>query len=326
MRLGNACRRSIFLPLLVSIGLHVLGGVLVFWRAAQSGWSSETPIPFDAIYVEDESGTLDILAASASKSGKSPAEGGAEESSSDNSFVVEAKIEDLPGYQETKEPAPVVHPLAKGANQEVVGAGTNKQGTGASSPNGTGSSTGIGNKSLFPTVGADHSIVYLIDQSISMGLSGGLELAKRQVIQCVEGLPDSARFQVIFYTNHQVDLLKIDGEPGLLHASDSIKAKARPLINRQVAKDGTQHLEALMTALRLKPKVIVLITDADDLSPDLVKKITSLNEQRCIIHTIELSEGRKGDAVSLLAMLATRNGGKYQRLSHSGSRTRESSD
>jgi hypothetical protein len=313
MRLGNACRRSIFLPLLVSIGLHVLGGVVVFWQASQSGRSSETPIPFDAISVEDESGTLDILTFSPSKSGRFPAKGDVEES--DNSFVLDVKIEDLPGYQETKEPAPVVHPIAKGANQEGVGARTNKQGSGASGPNGTGSSAGIGDKSLFPTVGADQSIVYLIDRSISMGLSGSLDLAKRQVLQCIESLPDSARFQVIFYTNHQVDLLSIDGQLGLLHATDSIKAKARALINRQQAKDGTQHLEALTTALRLKPKVIVLITDADDLAPDLVKKITSFNEHRCVIHTIELSEGRKGDEVSLLAMLATRNGGKYHRVS-----------
>jgi hypothetical protein len=307
MRLGYACRRSIFLPLLVSIGLHVLGGVLVFWQTSQSGWSSETPISIDTIYVENESGTLNILASSPSKSNKSPEKGDMEES--DNSFVVDA-----PTYQETKEPAPVVHPIAKGTNQNSIGAGTNDQGTGAAGPDGTAASAGIGNKPLFPTVGADQSVVYLIDQSISMGLSGGLDLAKRQVLQCIEGLPNSACFQVIFYTNHQVDLLKIDDERGLLHATDSIKAKARALINRQQAKDGTRHFDALLTALQLKPKVIVLITDADDLSPYLVKKITGLNENRCVIHTIELSTGRKGAAVSLLATLATRNGGKYQRL------------
>jgi hypothetical protein len=311
MRQGNLRGRSIFLPLLVSVGLHVLAGGLVFWQASQSGWSSETPVPIDTIYAEDECGTLDLLVSSPSKASKPTAKGEAEESSTDNSFVLNARVEDLPGFQETKEPGPVVKPIERGAKKDGSGTGPTTEGSGLSGPKGIGGATGNGN--LFPTVGADQSIVYLIDQSISMGLSGGLEVAKNRVGQCLEGLPESARFQVIFYNNHQVDLLNVDGEPGLLRATTAVKAKARALINRQRAKDGTQHLEALMTALRLKPKVIVLITDADDLSPELVKRITSVNDQACVIHTIELGR-QKGDADSLLAMLAKRNGGTYQSL------------
>jgi hypothetical protein len=316
--LGISSRRSLLLPILVSLGIHGLLGALVFWQASQNGWSSESPVGIEGVYAgtEDEGGTIDLIVASSrTKPEKSTANGNAEESSIDDSFVQLAHIGTLPDYKETKDVRPVVKHPDQNAKNESVGTGSSSQGNGTSGTPGTGSSPGEGSlpRGLFPTIGANQSIVYLIDQSISMGLSGGLDIAKREVLHRVARLPESARFQVIFYNNHQVEALKIDGDQGLLPASESVKAKARVLIDRQRAKDGTLHLEALMTALRLRPTVIVLITDADDLSPELVKKITGLNEQRCVIHTIELAR-KKGDADSLLAILARRNGGRYQCL------------
>src|SRR5438045_121397 len=109
--LGLVSRRSFFMPLLISIALHSLGAAVVFWQAAQTGWSSEAPVPVDTVFVglEDEGGTLDLIVASSrSKPDKTNHQGGAEESSTDESFVQEAHIGAPSEYKETNEPGPVV--------------------------------------------------------------------------------------------------------------------------------------------------------------------------------------------------------------------------
>jgi hypothetical protein len=309
--------RSIALPLLVSLGLHGFLGALVAWIAAGTDLSSERPVGIDSVVWESEipAGNLSLVESmTASRPGK--INGATEESSPEASFIQPVRIGDLPAYQEPKEQGPSVSPGIRGheraapTNGEAKhSAGTGAAGDGGILPGATGPK-----KSSFPSAKADQSIVYLIDQSISMGLNGGLETAKREVVLCLDSLPSTARFQVIFYSNHRVEPLKIDGVRGLLPAGEEVKEKAKEAIAHQRARDGTEHLEALLTALRLQPDVIVLVTDADDLSPEVVKKITSLNQQGCAIHAVELTSGGEASGKGVLALLATRNRGTYRRL------------
>jgi hypothetical protein len=309
--------RSIALPLLVSLGLHGFLGALVVWKAAATDLSSERPVGIDSVVWDSEfaAGNLSLVE-SMSASRPVNTSGATEESSPEASFIQPVRVDELPAYQEPKEKGLSVSP---GIRRHEGAATTNGEakhsaGTGAAGDGGILPRANGPKKSSFPSAKADQSVVYLIDQSISMGLNGGLETAKREVILCLDGLPNTARFQVIFYSNHRIEPLKIDGVTGLLPAGEEVKKRAKEAIAHQRAWDGTEHLEALVTALRLQPDVIVLVTDADDLSPEVVKKITSLNQQGCAIHAVELTSGGETDGKGVLAQLAARNRGTYRRL------------
>ncbi|MFL5245585.1 MAG: hypothetical protein ACJ8FY_26110 [Gemmataceae bacterium] len=312
--LSSRCDRSIALPLAASLGLHGLLGGLIFWMAAGTIPSSDRPLGIDTVV--SDSGTEEGVFTLVEPKAFQPANGGAEESSSEPSFVQQVRINDLPAYEEQKDHGPVLSPSVRGhegtdANNEHPDRVPNPGGASSDSqsPSATGSK-----KSCFPRGAAHASVVYLIDQSISMGLNGALEKAKREVILCIDSLPDTARFQVIFYTNHRIDPLKSSHGIALLHATLEAKEIAKDAIVRQRARDGTEHLEALLAALHLEPDMIVLVTDADDLSPEVVKRITSLNQQNCVIHTVELASAGEANDKGPLAQLAAKNRGTYRRL------------
>jgi hypothetical protein len=66
--------------------------------------------------------------------------------------------------------------------------------------------------------------------------------------------------------------------------------------------------------LQLKPDVVFLLSDADDLAPDRVPALLRLNAGRAVLHVIELSRGRGDRPEGPLAQLARDTGGDYQRV------------
>ena len=173
---------------------------------------------------------------------------------------------------------------------------------------------GRGRTSLFGLVGEGYKFVYVFDRSGSMGGEGreSLKLVKAELIKSLEHLDTVHQFQIVFY-NERVVVFNPTGTPGrLAFATDENKQRAARFLDSITATGGTDHEEALRTAIRLRPDVIFFLTDADDpkLSEAQLAKIRS-TAAGTIINTIEFGPGAKPDGPSFLEALARQNGGHY---------------
>lgn len=142
--------------------------------------------------------------------------------------------------------------------------------------------------SFFGVAARGKSVVYVLDRSISMGLSGALAAMGRELSASLDRLPEDAHFQVVFYNRH-AERLRVAGRTDLLPASKTNKQEVARLLESLKAEGSTEHLPALKLALSLQPDVIYFLTDADDLRGEHVRAVTQLNRGRTSIHTIELS-------------------------------------
>ncbi len=197
--------------------------------------------------------------------------------------------------------APVIEGTPHPGNQPGVG---HEEGNGGRTGPGSGEGSLLG---LPPRV---RSVVYLVDRSLSMGLSGSLSQARAELLASLRHLPDEARFQVFLY-NGAAEPLCVGADRGLLPATPAILAQVTARIREIQAEGNTNHVQALTRALNLHPEWIFLVTDADDLTPAQVRQITSINRGQTVIHTLDL--GRSGEKNELLQQLARDNGGRYRR-------------
>jgi hypothetical protein len=152
-----------------------------------------------------------------------------------------------------------------------------------------GPATGADTTAFFQIPTQGKSIVYVIDRSGSMGSDGCLAVAKRELLASLERLPSSVRFQVIAYNRSAVPLC-IHGQYGLIFATEENKQSVARLLEGIHAEGGTDHLSALKQAMALGPDVIFFLTDADELRPDEVRKVSFLNHGRSVIHAIGLGQ------------------------------------
>jgi hypothetical protein len=182
-------------------------------------------------------------------------------------------------------------------------------GDGNGSRGGAGAAATGGAPSLLAAPGKARRIAYVIDHSMSMGSSGALERAKKEVLASLRALPPEARFQVIVYNHYANSLLP----GGWLTPDDATLASAKRRLNDLSASGTTDHVRALREALVARPDLLFWVTDADDLNEAAVRAVTRLNAGGASIHVVELAAGR-GDPKSLLARLAKGNGGEHRRV------------
>ena len=76
----------------------------------------------------------------------------------------------------------------------------------------------------------------------------------------------------------------------------------------------TKHVEAMRAALLLRPDLVILLTDADDLGKEDVQLMTNANRVRAVIDVVELARDPQPRPDGGLASLASRNGGRHRRI------------
>jgi hypothetical protein len=154
------------------------------------------------------------------------------------------------------------------------------------------------------------SVVYVLDRSTSMGLSGAWDVARQWVLASLARLPDTARFQVIYY----------DRSPQLLCGQGRYELVPATLLNLQLATErlealhaggGTKHLPALTTAVELDPDVIFLLTDGEEMTAEEVRLLTRRN-RRAVLHVLELTTTTQEHGGGPLQALAAANRGVCQ--------------
>src|SRR5262249_50677300 len=134
---------------------------------------------------------------------------------------------------------------------------------------------------------AARSVVFVLDRSASMGIDDRLGLARGQILASLSELPRATRFQVVVY-NRQCETLTLSGRGELAPINAATQAEAAAALRELTPEGGNDHLRALEAALYLQPDAIVLITDADDLTIEIVQRITRLNRGQCAISAVTI--------------------------------------
>jgi hypothetical protein len=167
-------------------------------------------------------------------------------------------------------------------------------------------------RGLLAVPGTARRIVYLVDRSVSMGPSGALETAILEVAASLKSLPPNALFQVIPY-NRMAEPLELDGQRGLVPAEPASVEQAIAQLTHVQAAGPTDNAEALLHAFLMRPDVVFLLTDADELSAARVQSLWR-NRGQAVIHVVELTRGLGGEADGSLAQFARNSGGSYRRV------------
>ncbi len=297
-RRASGLRRAVLLSLLIH-GLLAL----VLWLLPGNASRSNDQLPLAEIpvtVVPVEQFTLSLAAErSIRPAGQSPAET-AEESEEPAPILVQ--------------PLPIVAPASSSDSQapqvrgSATGASAGQHGESATGPT-------AGRPATFFGAGAQaRRVVFLVDRSISMGLSGGLQAAKKELLACLECLPADTRFQVLFY-NRAVERIDSAERDGLLANTADIRTLAIRRIETMHAQGGTDHLSAIRAALALEPELVLLVTDGDGLTMEQVRTLTQLNRHRTVIDTLAWGHASDGDGA--LQALAQFNRGSYRRIARS---------
>ncbi|MBY0228918.1 MAG: hypothetical protein K2W96_06550 [Gemmataceae bacterium] len=158
--------------------------------------------------------------------------------------------------------------------------------------------------------GTARRVVWLIDRSISMGPTGGLAAARRELRAALANLPAQARFQVLLYNQGVEALQPAHDRDGLHPADPATVARLLARLDGFPASGGTNHLAALRQAVQLRPECVCLVTDAADLARSDVRDAERLLASGVRLHVIELCRHRAPP--SLLAELAVRRGGTHR--------------
>jgi hypothetical protein len=277
------------LPLTLSLALHALLALAAVAFTTGSGTGAGASVPVGLVALDDDGGTIILDDRPAGNAARGAAPQHVEEESSEETFT--ATVGDTPVV--TQAPVPTPANLSPAAQP---GARTGGEG---------------GARGALRAPAAARRVVYVIDRSLSMGLSGALPVAKRELRDAIDALPADTRFAVILY-NRQAEPLTLDGQIGLAPASGTNRAEAVRQVDETRAQGGTDHLAALRRAVALGADVIFFLTDADEMTAEQVRSITALNRSRAAIHAVEVNDDRESPEETPLKLLARLNGGTHR--------------
>jgi von Willebrand factor type A domain len=188
---------------------------------------------------------------------------------------------------------------------------------GGPSTNDTGGTKNGGQRSAgsgwLPPVNQAKSVVFLIDRSLSMGMGYGLSAAQNELVPVLKGLSPSTSFMVIAY-NQEIEYLGCSGLTGFLQADyPTLHRVCRELLELQ-PRGGTNHVLGLKRALAQHPQTLVLLTDADDLTPKEIQEVTYTNGGRTAIHVVLFHWRMAPVSDTPLQQLADLNRGSYRQV------------
>jgi hypothetical protein len=136
---------------------------------------------------------------------------------------------------------------------------------------------------------AGASIVYVLDQSGSMARDGKLKQALAMLKASLAQLGPDVRFQIVVYDSKPA-ILRIGGSRELVGASEANLAQADALLSEIIGEGSSRHCDGLIAGLGLHPEVLILLTDADELSTSEVNRCKLWNRKATAIHAFIFGE------------------------------------
>jgi len=179
---------------------------------------------------------------------------------------------------------------------------------------------GRGETQFFGTKDKGTRFAFVIDCSGSMQSHNAIHYAKAELKNSISLLEPTQQFQIIYYNQEVYPWHRRGRSDDIYWANETNKRLAYNFVDERGPTGGTDHVPALMMALRLTPEVIYFLTDADQsdrISNRDMARINKFNGGRTRIHCIEFGVGPQLDAeleASFLADLARKNGGSYRYL------------
>jgi von Willebrand factor type A domain len=166
--------------------------------------------------------------------------------------------------------------------------------------------------SLFGTTSAEgRSFVFVIDRSNSMGSRGlgAIQTAAKELAARIDQLTSEQTFQVVAYNEAVVYLTQRE----LIPATTENKRKLVKFVADLAAFGQTDHSRGLLSALRMKPEIVFLLTDAGDppLDAGQLQLIREQASARTSIHCVQFGRGPAPESKNFLARLAAENRGSY---------------
>lgn len=158
-------------------------------------------------------------------------------------------------------------------------------------------------------------IVYVCDRSASMAEPAGVPFAeaKRELLASIAALGESRQFHLVFYNDRQSMFTPPGGRGRPLFADEGTLREVRRFVEGTAAAGGTRHEQAILTALKLVPDVVFLLTDADathDLTDVELERLSErLGRARLMVVQFGGGAGRRSPR---LAKLAELSGGAYR--------------
>ncbi len=145
---------------------------------------------------------------------------------------------------------------------------------------------------------AGFSIVYVLDRSGSMGQGKKLVHAVNILKESLHQLGPQVSFQIVTY-DKQATVSRLHNKLELAPAEPATIAEAGRLLDGLVAEGSSRHVEGLRAALSLHPNVVILLSDAGDLTAQDVKQIRQWNYSRAAIHAVLIGATDYEGVVSL---------------------------
>ena len=136
------------------------------------------------------------------------------------------------------------------------------------------------------------SIVYVLDRSGSMAKERKLEYAIAVLKASLLQLGPDVLFQIVTYDSRASNL-RLSGNLELVSANSANIQEAQMLLDELRGEGSSRHDEGLRVGLALHPDVLILLTDADDLSSKEVQRIKHWNLKGTSIHAVLLGESIK---------------------------------
>jgi hypothetical protein len=188
------------------------------------------------------------------------------------------------------------------------GAGGSGGGSGLGQGTGSGPST-----AFFGAREQAESFAYVIDCSGSMATHDAIGLAKRELMASLDQLPPDARFGLLLYTTKYSVFPDASGRRALMPATAANKERVRTRLAQVRPDEGTDPGPAVEQALAMRPEVVFLLTDGQELSYEDVERLESLRGSTRI-HTIDFGGTAPAPETSPLRRLAAVTGGSYRHV------------
>jgi phage terminase small subunit len=162
---------------------------------------------------------------------------------------------------------------------------------------------------FFKTRADAKSVAFVVDCSGSMA-GESFERARAELARSIINLQTGQSFYVVFFNHEFIPMFDNFQNPFMAEASPDRTTQVIDWMSRLHASGGTNPGPALLTAARLAPDVIYLLTDGvfEPLDPSIVNLLT---RQKIVVHT--LGFGIESDTRNLRT-IATQTGGTYRAI------------
>ena len=138
-----------------------------------------------------------------------------------------------------------------------------------------------GTLAMHGALAAGKTVVYVLDGSGSMGAAGKFDAARAALVSTLKQQPATVRVQVIVYAGSAAPLLTTNGT-ALPATEANVRSAAEKLATLE-ARGKSNHLVAVRAALDFRPDVIVLLTDADDLTAAALKPVLASAQRPVVV-------------------------------------------